>query len=331
MFHLTERTLSKLLDGTASDRDVERMLRHAGGCRSCGRQLEEWQDNFRELEETYPALATDHGNGRGTGSGGLILVPSDEPHRRMRFDLTTLLWFGAVGMAVVVGYGASRLRHPSDGMDTPPVAIAPARAGATPRPVPPSAPETVLSRPVDPGPSDPPHPLPTPPPARRSPSPASEPGGSVDPPRITRAAPPSAAPAPKPASSAGAKFQAVTLNEASRRLGGPVRTIAGLAPDHIEVGPASGVPGAQPHLDIVRVVYLAGDGQRILLDQQLIPADANGFRPIDDPTLESGLTAYGTAPNGVSVATWLDETGYRLSLAAKVPVDSLKVLAAQVR
>ena len=36
--------------------------------------------------------------------------------------------------------------------------------------------------------------------------------------------------------------------------------------------------------------------------------------------------AYGTAANGVSVATWVDEEGYRLSLVAKVSVDSLQKL-----
>jgi hypothetical protein len=68
------------------------------------------------------------------------------------------------------------------------------------------------------------------------------------------------------------------------------------------------------------------DGGRLLLDQQMLPVDSDGLRSIDDPTLESGETAYGTGPDGVSVASWLDEDGYRLSLVARVPLDSLKRL-----
>jgi hypothetical protein len=105
-----------------------------------------------------------------------------------------------------------------------------------------------------------------------------------------------------------------------------LRLLGELDPDHIEVGPASAVPGAQSGLDVIRIVYRAPDGRRILLDQQLIPADSSGFRPIEDPTLESGATAYGTSPGGVTVATWLDEAGYRISLALHAPLDSLKRL-----
>ena len=141
---------------------------------------------------------------------------------------------------------------------------------------------------------------------------------------------PSRTPEPKPLS-VSPRFRAVGAREASLRLGGRLRMVAGLDPDHIEVGPASAVPGAQAGLDVVRVVYRTADGGRILVDQQLIPADSSGFRPIDDPALESGETAYGTSPTGVSVATWLDEEGYRISVVAQAPVDSLKRLVQRVQ
>jgi hypothetical protein len=99
----------------------------------------------------------------------------------------------------------------------------------------------------------------------------------------------------------------------------------------VEIGPASAVPGAQRGLDVVRVVYRAPNGGRILVDQQLIPADSSGFRPIDDPALENGETAYGTSSTGVSVATWLDEEGYRISVVVQAPVDSLKRLVQRVQ
>jgi hypothetical protein len=100
--------------------------------------------------------------------------------------------------------------------------------------------------------------------------------------------------------------------------------------DHIEVGPASAVPGALPRAAVVRVVYPAPDGSRMLLDQQRIPADSNGFRPMDEPGLENGHVNYGTSPTGLSVATWVDDDGYRLSLAMQGTIDDLKRIVKQV-
>jgi hypothetical protein len=62
----------------------------------------------------------------------------------------------------------------------------------------------------------------------------------------------------------------------------------------------------------------------------LIPADSTGFRPVDDASLESGAVTYGSTPSGVSVATWLDKDGYRMSLAMQGPVDLLKQLVGRV-
>ena len=121
------------------------------------------------------------------------------------------------------------------------------------------------------------------------------------------------------------------MAEASQKLGGQIRLIDGLDADHVEIGPSSAVPGSQSGLDVVRVVYKSASGGRILLDQQLSPADASGFRPLDDPALESGETAFGTAPNGVSVGTWLDNDGYRMSLVARASVDSLRRLVPLIR
>ena len=136
---------------------------------------------------------------------------------------------------------------------------------------------------------------------------------------------------PPPPIPVSPSFRNVPATEATRRLGGALRLLQGIDADHIEVGPAAAVPGAQAGLTVVRVVYRTPDGGRMLLDQQLIPADSSGFRPIDDPTLEHGETAFGTAPNGVSVATWVDEGGYRISLVAQAPIDSLKRLVPLVQ
>ncbi len=329
MFHLNDRLLEKLIDGSASSSEVNRIRSHTESCRACARRLEEWRDNYQELDQHFPELASETGPAATVTLGGLVLLPSVEaPKRRWELELSTLLWIATVLMALLVGYGASRLRQPNEGM-------AVANRGTTPTPAPAPAPVT---RPPPPatglaaGGS----------PAQPESRPALAPTAASSPPAVTpsasRAAPPRPAPPaadpsrstePKPLG-VSPRFRAVGAREASLRLGGRLRMVSGLDPDHIEVGPASAVPGAQAGLDVVRVVYRTADGGRILVDQQLIPADSSGFRPIDDPALESGETAYGTSPTGVSVATWLDEEGYRISVVAQAPVDSLKRLVQRV-
>lgn len=344
MFHLNDRLLEKLIDGSASGGEVTRIKRHAESCRACARRLEEWRDNYREVDEHFPDLAHEAGSAATVTPGGLVLLPTDDvQERNWAPDITTLLWVAAVILALVVGYGASRLRQPNEGMavasregrGAPP---APQRrdgiaAGATTAPVPATVPSAA------------------PPPASdaqaaRNASPRPDPV-RVNPPAGARTAPntstrpsapaPTPATTPNPAATSSAsipvspRFRAVGSGEASLRLGGRLRLLNGLEPDHVEIGPASAVPGAQRGLDVVRVVYRAPDGGRILVDQQLIPADSSGFRPIDDPALENGETAYGTSSTGVSVATWLDEEGYRISVVAQAPVDSLKRLVQRVQ
>lgn len=326
MFHLNDRLLEKLIDGSASGSEVQRIRNHTESCRACARRLEEWRDNYQELDQHFPELATESGPAATVTPGGLVLMPSvEEPRRRWELELSTLLWIATVLMALLVGYGASRLRQPNEGM-------AVANRGTTPPPAPATTPiprATGLAAGGAAAPSEV-----RPAPASTAPSHApvvTPPASRPTPPRGTPpAAEPSRSAEPKPLS-VSPRFRAVGAREASLRLGGRLRMVAGLDPDHIEVGPASAVPGAQAGLDVVRVVYRTADGGRILVDQQLIPADSSGFRPIDDPALESGETAYGTSPTGVSVATWLDEEGYRISVVAQAPVDSLKRLVQRVQ
>jgi hypothetical protein len=146
-----------------------------------------------------------------------------------------------------------------------------------------------------------------------------------------RGSSPSTAAAPKPpALPVSAEFRIARLSEAARSLGGPVRTIRGLESDHIEIGPSTASPGSLPGVPVIRVIYQTDGGGRMTLEQQLIPADSTGFRPVDDASLESGAVTYGSTPSGVSVATWLDKDGYRMSLAMQGPVDLLKQLVGRV-
>ena len=320
MSHLEERILDRLVSGTATPNDVQRILHHVGDCRACARKLEEWRDNFAEVDERYPDLAIEMMPLATVTPGGLVLMPQEEePKRRFEVELSTVLWIGAVILALVVGYGASRLRQSSEGMIASSGLGDQAETGRTtaaaPRVPTVAAPATVLPHDT--------RSATNPPPATTDPAPVP----ALRPPVPTRAAvdttPSRLALSPK--------FKSLSRSEAVRRLGGPVRSLQGYSVDHLEVGSAAAVPGAQAGLDVIRVVYRTADGGRILLDQQLIPTDSSGFRPIDDPTLESGETAYGTSPSGVSVATWLDEEGYRMSLVAQLPLDSIKQLVPLVR
>lgn len=342
MFHLNERLLEKLVSGSAPVSDVERIRHHVRECRGCARRLEEWRDAYAEVDYAYPELAHPDSATRLT-AGGMVVVPSDEPRWKLglpQLNFANVLWVVALVMALVVGYGANRLRSANDGFEAVPssrvrqqprpekgsgagVPMPLAQAGDSLVRVPqrPSIqqPAAIIS---DSTPDDA-----TPSPVRAKPYkpeservPRSTPAMTLD----TRADPP-------PAVSVSPSFRSVQQSEATRRLGGALRMVRGLEPDHIEVGPAAAVPGALSGLAVVRVVYRTPDGGRMLLDQQLIPADSAGFHPIDDPTLENGQTAFGTAPNGVSVATWVDHEGYRISLVAQAPVDSLRELVQLVR
>ena len=324
MSHLQERVLDKLVSGTAAPTDVQRILRHVEGCRACARKLEEWRDNFAEVDEHFPELALEMAPIATITPGGLVLMPQEEePRPRFEIDLSTLLWIGAVLLALVVGYGASRLRQSSEGMIAAKVPSGEAESvrGSAPATggrgnTAPAADPARITRSTT-----------TPTPPRLIPEPTPGSTATTPPPRSTIAT----ADTTPSRTAASPRFKTVSRGEAIRRLGGPVRSLQGFTSDHIEAGSASAVPGAQTGLDVVRVVYRTADGGRVLLDQQLIPTDSSGFRPIDDPTLENGETAYGTSPTGVSVATWLDEDGYRLSLVAQLPLDSLKQLVPLVR
>lgn len=144
---------------------------------------------------------------------------------------------------------------------------------------------------------------------------------------ITPQPPATAAPAPQPptaraspapaAAGTTAGFHRVESAHAIRLLGGAVRLIDGLLPDHFEMAVGTRVPGAVDSLPVIRVVYHDGGGV-VLLDEQrrLGPAP--------------GDTLVGTAEAGVSVLQW-NSAGFWLSLAGRLPVDSLERLARRIR
>jgi hypothetical protein len=351
MFHLDERVLEKLVTGSASGNEAAKYSRHASGCRQCSRMLEEWRDNFPEIDEIYPWLGETEGSVATVTPMGMMVSPGVSGWRLPRLDPANMLWVVALLMALLVGYGAHRMRKADAGLDLagsvrrPPPASAGSGAGAV---MPEKGATKPAAEPKSAATTPPPAPATTPrtaaPPVTRERAPAPVRTASPEPKRekpqpVRRAEslpdsdsrPTGSAPATSSGFPVSANFRRVSMSEAVLKLGGQLRLIEGLEPDHVEIGPASAVPGSQAGLDVIRVVYRSSSGGRILLDQQLIPADASGFRPLDDPALEGGETAFGSAPNGVSVGTWLDNDGYRMSLVARASVDSLRRLVPLIR
>ena len=117
-----------------------------------------------------------------------------------------------------------------------------------------------------------------------------------------------------------AQFQRVTLGEAISRLAGTVRLIQGLNPEAVEIAQGSALPGADPGKAVVRVVYDAPEG-RLIMDQQRL---GRGGR--SEPNI-----AISTAPNGVSVAQWVDRGGYWISLAGRADQQTLLAIANRIR
>jgi hypothetical protein len=119
MFHLDERLLEKLVSGSAPVSDVERIRHHVRECRSCSQRLEEWRDAYAEVDYSYPELA--HRDSATTlTAGGMVVVPEEEGRHWAlpRLNFANALWLVALLMALVVGYGANRLRRAPRHADT---------------------------------------------------------------------------------------------------------------------------------------------------------------------------------------------------------------------
>jgi len=366
MLHLNERTLDDLLAGRISATRMSRIRKHVEGCRACARRLEEWRDNFEPISQLFPPVFDRSMSAVPEAIGPLVLVPEPEP-RRFRLEPSTVLWSLAVIGALVVGYFASRMEglpwnktptRPGGVVELGPLALrrdsgaalpgssatATARQPALPSPLQAggdtstaSGARAALPPPIPPASAD----------STRAESSRSTPRdtaatrAAAAPPAATpareRTAPPApdtvdeSAPAePEAPATSNAAFRRITFAEALRRFKGTVRTMDGLKLERVEIGPGRLVPGAQPNADLLRLTYRNVDGTRIILDQQQILPDASGFRPVSDPRLESGDTAYNSLHTGANVATWLDPRSYQISLTVLATPDSLKKLISRV-
>jgi hypothetical protein len=146
-------------------------------------------------------------------------------------------------------------------------------------------------------------------------------------------------PVPAPAltrkANQGTEFRSVDMEVAVRVLAGSIRLVDGLSPTHVLVGPGSVLPGADPGLEVVRVVYLDPPARELWLDQQR-PASrddklARGRESGRITTLLLGDTLVSASASGSRSLRWIDQAGFRLALTGFLPADSLAALARRVQ
>ena len=171
-------------------------------------------------------------------------------------------------------------------------------------------------------------------PRARTPAPAPAPAPTV------AAAPPIGALAAADQSVTSAKsgnrladmgFQPVTMERAVRILGGTIRLLDGLKPERVLTGAGSLVPGAEPGIPVVRVVYEDPPGRELWLDQQRSQTEERSAAGVGAATLLPGDTVLTVPAQGMQSVRWLDQHGFRLALTGFLPADSLRGLLQRVR
>jgi hypothetical protein len=314
MQHVDQATLDAVLNHQLSDAQLAKIKEHVRGCRMCARRLEEYRDLFSEVEVIIPTAERNRVSKPGVGRTWRdVLTP------RLDDALPSSDRMLKIGMAavtvLVLGVVVFLMRSPS--RSVAPIVLAPhpqvtAPTASAPQPTSQvTQPAPAPTRAVNPAPTAPAAAAPvrttaeTPPlPRRQKPV--------TDPPQRAAVATPVA-----PDNSHTPLFHRVESTEAIGALGGSMRLIDGVTPDHFEMAPGTVVPGAAETLPVIRVVYRLYGGT-ILLDQQRNPEQA------------SRDSASGTAPEGVSVLRW-SSGDFWLTLAGRVPADSLELLARRVK
>ncbi len=147
------------------------------------------------------------------------------------------------------------------------------------------------------------------------------------------AANPPAAAAPEPrvmgglmARQAVSGFRQVRMEEAVRTLGGSIRLMDGLEARRILIGPGSEA-GADPTLDLVRVVYEDPPGRELWLDQR---RPSTNERKRGAATLLPGDTLMSRDGSGPLTLRWIDESGFWLALTGYLATDSLRAMIHRV-
>lgn len=299
MSHPDEGTMQMLLDGELDAEERARVESHLRSCAPCATRLAEARGFMEEADRLVEVLA----------------VPEQpaSPRRAStrRTLIRTLAWAASIVLAVGVGYW-----------------------GRGPGPVTPTS--VMLQEPDGPlttntGPTTV-QPAPTPraaatPATARPPVEAKAVGavGAVGGARANELArEPPAAPAEKVARTAEepvSAWRVISMEEGVRMLGGQIRLIDGLSVDRVETGPGTAVPGADPAVAVVRVVYASGT---VTLDEQRPATPAAARR-------EAAADAVAGAVTQPGVTAWQERGNVRFVVTGSVTPDSLRALGALVR
>lgn len=359
MGHISDRTLDSLLDGSIDGAGELAIEEHVRRCDRCANRLREWELLFPQIRNVFAGGAQMPAGGPSPAMAGpaavaappvhSVYIPDWTPppsHRsvpaRLAWGLVALLAVGAgylllqrfKGENSTIAYLPENYEAASQsatgdsaglgsGISTPPT-VSPATAEIARLQA-----DSILARAREqaaleanvPVRENPPAETPSPVVATREP--AEQEVRAPSPGRETPVTFPirtdTARTEPAPASPLPSQFQRVTLGEAISRLSGTVRLIQGLNPEAVEIAQGSALPGAEADKAVVRVVYNAPEG-RLILDQQRL-----GRPGAREPNI-----VISTAPNGVSVAQWVDRGGYWISLAGRADQQTLLAIANRI-
>lgn len=317
MSHPDDGIMESLLDGELDAEERLRVELHVSGCASCAARLAEARELRKEADRLVEVLAVPSSP-----------VPARQVSPRRRTVIRTLAWAASIVVAVALGYwgrgpgpgqpivlqegdrqagGRAEAPVPSNPTAKPLVASPPATSATGQAPVEsarPAATPSPESRSADtPAAKTPP---PTPPSAERE----------LEDARANEVAAKAAMRVDEPT----AAWRVISMEEGVRLLGGQIRLIDGLAPDRVETGPGTAVPGAEPSLPLVRVIYASGS---VILDQQ---------RPATEVAARREADAYASgAAAQRSLTAWQERGGIRFVVTGSVSADSLRALGTRVR
>ena len=354
MPHLEEGQIHALLDGELDSAELREIDQHLATCEECVRRVEEARGLLGESDQLITRRDVPVRESR-TGAAPVPLVRRLSLYRR-------LAWAASIVLAAGLGYyGAIQRRGqpPASALeDQTPVASVPAtppldresttapaaasedrsRQEVQAKPPKSSLKESKPAQPAEPAMARRDEPAKTVADSLgRANETAMDARKAMAPPPAARAgAVTGAVGAPAPAPVTGQEmglrgklnkdegFQSTTMEEAVRRLSGTIRLIDGLQPSLVLTNPPVAAEGDAMAGTVVRVVYPDEPGREIWLDQQRLAA-TNRLGMLPGDTLAS------QGADGVATVRWLDPAGFLLTLTGHVGVDSLKVLARNVR
>lgn len=302
MSHPDDGTIESLLDGELDAAERARVETHVASCSACAARVTEARAFQSEADRLVEVLAVPSlpARARETSPGRRTLV-------------RTLAWAASILLAVAVGYWG-RGAEPGKAVvlqegERPAVGRAAAPpATATTAQAPTETARPAVAPPAEAKSADKP--------AVVAPTPAPAAERAI---QDARANEVSAKAARTPEAPVTA-WRVISMEEGVRLLGGQIRLIDGLTPERVETGPGTAVPGADPSLPLVRVVYASGS---VILDQQR-PAAAVAARREADASVAGAAAAS-------SLTAWQEGGGIRFVMTGSVSADSLRALGARVR